>query len=196
MQFKTCSVLRTLPVPMLPTSLESSENCIYHLYFNNMTSFSKAKNALSHVLFEHGLPPKKSRNLFSFDCNTSLWAICRSFPVLLFLPAVTKESTQLRKPLKGHEVFCLVLHGPCHRCLGGLLLQTRYWGKAIMLECGGRLWARITACGALENDMCLACPWHPCWDTRGVPRPVHAWHVSQGRTEATEAAREHNAGSS
>lgn len=33
-----------------------------------------------------------------------------------------------------------------------------------MLGCGGCLWARITACGALEEDMFPACPWHPCWE--------------------------------
>lgn len=95
---------------------------------------------------------KKSRNLFRFGCNTSLWAIWRSFPLLLFLPAATKECVHCRKPLEGGW-SALVLHGPCPLSLCGLLLQTRRWGKAIMLGCGG--------C-PLSKDHCMWCPGRGC----------------------------------
>lgn len=120
---------------------------------------------------------KKSRNLFSFGCNTSLWAICRSFPLVLFLPATTKESVHLRKPLKG---IWMVLSG-----VAWSLSLVPVWiaapDQALRGGHNARMWRIPPSTMPWKRTCSLFVP-----GTRGVPHPVHAWHVSQGRTEATQ----------
>lgn len=142
---------------------------------------------------------KKSRNLFSFGCNTSLRAICRSLPLLVSLPAAPKESVHLRKLLKGIRS---ALSGVAWS-LSPVSVRIAAPNQALREGHSARMW-RVP----LSKDHCMWCPARrhfllvPGTHAKTLERsvqvthPVHAWHVSQGRREATEAAREHSGGSS
>lgn len=108
---------------------------------------------------------KKSRNLFSFGCNSSLRAIYRSLPLLLFLPAATKEPVHLREPLQG---TWMVLSRAAWS-LSPVPVGIAAPNQALRGGCNARMWRM-----PLSKDHCMWCPgrWHvPCLSLAPMLRP-------------------------